>query len=40
MNTTFENEADEIDRILNKKRKKFTSVCIRLGKVKKIITKI
>ncbi len=35
MNTNFENAADELDKILNKKRKKFTSVCIRFGKVKK-----
>ncbi len=35
MNTNFENAADELDKILNKKRKKFTSVCVRFGKVKK-----
>lgn len=40
MDTTFEHEADEIDRILNKKRMKFTSVCVRLGKVKNVVTKI
>ena len=36
MNTKFENVADEVDRILNKKREKFTSICLRLGKIKKI----
>lgn len=32
MNVGFENVADEVDQILNQKREKFTSVCIRLGK--------
>ena len=36
MNTSFKNVADEVDQILNKKREKFTSVCVRLGKVKDI----
>ena len=40
MNATFEHEADEIDKILNKRRKKFTSICVRLGNVKKVVTKI
>lgn len=39
MNATFEHEADEIDKILNKRRKKFTSICVRLGNVKKVVTK-
>lgn len=34
MRSTFLNVADEVDKILNKKRKKFTTICIRLGKVK------
>lgn len=34
MNCSFKNVADELDRIINKRRDKFTSVCIRLGKVK------
>lgn len=36
MNTKFEKEADNVDKILNKKRNKFTSVCIRLGKIRNI----
>ena len=32
MNVDFENVADEVDPILNKKREKFTSICVRLGK--------
>lgn len=36
MNTKFENVADEVDGILNKKRDKFTSICMRIGKVKKV----
>lgn len=36
MNTKFENVADEVDRILNKKREKFTSISLRLGKIKKV----
>ena len=32
MNVDFENVADEVDQILNKKREKFTSICVRLGK--------
>lgn len=38
MDTSFENVADEVDKILCNKRKKFTSICIRFGKVKKIHT--
>ena len=34
MNCSFKNVADELDKIINKKRNKFTSICIRLGKVK------
>ena len=34
MNAKFENVANELDEILNKKRGSFTSVCVRLGKVK------
>ena len=33
MSANFTKEADKVDKILNKKRSKFTSVCIRLGKV-------
>lgn len=36
MNTKFENVANEVDGILNKKREKFTSICMRTGKVKKV----
>ena len=36
MNTKFENVADEVDGILNKKRENFTSICMRIGKVKKV----
>lgn len=36
MNTKFVKEADKVDKILNKKRNKFTSVCIRLGKIRNI----
>lgn len=36
MNTKFAKEADKVDKILNKKRNKFTSVCIRLGKIRNI----
>lgn len=36
MNTKFENVANEVDGILNKKRDKFTSICMRIGKVKKV----
>ncbi len=32
MNVSFENVADEVDKILNQKRQKFTSICVRLGK--------
>lgn len=35
MNASFKNVADELDEILNKKREKFTSICVRLGKTKK-----
>ena len=34
MNAKFENVANELDEILNKKRGSFTSVCVRLGKIK------
>ena len=37
MDAKFENAADELDKILNKKRDKFLSVCVRLGKVKKYL---
>lgn len=37
MSTNFLNVADEVDKILNKKREEFTSICIRYGKVKKCI---
>lgn len=33
MCSNFTKEADRVDKILNKKRSKFTSVCIRLGKI-------
>lgn len=36
MNATFENVADEVDKILNKKRTNFKSICIRFGKVYKM----
>lgn len=36
MNTTFLNIANELDKILNKKRTHFKSVCIRFGKIKKV----
>lgn len=36
MNTKFENVSDEVDGILNKKREKFTSICMGIGKVKKV----
>lgn len=36
MNTKFENVADEVDSILNKKKEKFTSISLRLGKIKKV----
>lgn len=32
----FENVADEVDRILGKRRDKFVSICVRFGEVKKI----
>ena len=35
MNSSFKNVADELDRILNKKRDKCTSVCMRFGSIKK-----
>lgn len=35
MNVSFKNTAKELDEILKQKSKKFTSVCIRLGKIKK-----
>lgn len=36
MNVSFENVADEVDKILNQKREKFTSICVRLGKKIKV----
>ena len=36
MNSSFKNVADEVDKILNKKRDEFTSVCMRFGNIKKI----
>lgn len=36
MNTTFENTANEVDKILNKKRTHFKSICIRFGETRKI----
>ena len=35
MNSSFKNVADEVDKILNKKRDKFASVCMRFGNIKK-----
>ena len=35
MNSSFKNVAAEVDKILNKKRDRFTSVCMRFGKIKK-----
>ena len=35
MNSNFNSVANEVDKILNKRRKKFISICIRIGKVKK-----
>lgn len=35
MNSIFKNVADEVDKILNKKRDGFTSVCMRFGNIKK-----
>lgn len=34
MNASFKNVANEVDEILHNKREKFTSVCVRFGKVK------
>ena len=36
MNAKFENVACETDKILKKKRGKFTTICTRFGKVKKV----
>lgn len=36
MNASFKNVADETDKIIGKKRKKFTSICVRFGKIKNI----
>ena len=36
MNLSFENVADEVNKILNRKREKFTSICVRLGKKIKV----
>lgn len=33
---SFKNVADETDKIIGKKRKKFTSICVRFGKIKNI----
>lgn len=35
MSSNFNSVANEVDKILNKRRKKFISICIRMGKVKK-----
>lgn len=35
MNSSFKNVADEVDKILNKKRDGFISVCMRFGNIKK-----
>ena len=40
MNATFENTANEVDEILNKKRTDFKSICIRFGKIRKVRNKI
>ena len=40
MNATFENTANEVDEILNKKRTDFKSICIRFGKIRKVSDKI
>lgn len=39
MNVKFESVANEMDKILNKKRSKFTSLCVRFGKTKRIYEK-
>lgn len=36
MKVSFKNVADETDKIIGKKRKKFTSICVRFGKIKNI----
>ena len=36
MKASFKNVADETDKIIGKKRKKFTSTCVRFGKIKNI----
>lgn len=36
MKASFKNLADETDKIIGKKRKKFTSICVRFGKIKNI----
>ena len=36
MKASFKNVADETDKIIGKKRKKFTSICVRFGKIKNI----
>ena len=38
MSTSFYKVADELDKILKKRRDKFISICIRFGKIKKIET--
>ena len=35
MKCNFTNDADSLDKVLNKKRESFTSICIRFGKIKK-----
>ena len=34
MKSNFKNIANDLDKILNKKRKKYTTICIRFGKIK------
>lgn len=36
MKASFKNVADETDKIIGKKRKRFTSICVRFGKIKNI----
>ena len=36
MKASFKNVADETDKIIGKKRKKLTSICVRFGKIKNI----
>ena len=39
MSVKFESVANEMDKVLNKKRNKFTSICIRFGKIKNVYEK-